>query len=143
MAKEKKSELELLGEKLLFKKKNGWEGIPKKEFDEIMALSEGYKNFLDSSKTEREAIVTAEYISKKFGFVNIKKAKKTDRKLFLSYDGVCGAMAIIKDPKTLKDGLLINGAHIDVPRIDLKQFPLYESEDMAYMKTHYYGGIKK
>ncbi len=143
MAEKKKSDLEKLGEKLLFKKKNAWEDIPKKEFDEIMALSEGYKKFLDASKTEREAMVTAEYISKKFGFVNIKNAKKTDRKLFLSYDGVCGALAVIKDPKTLKNGLLINGAHIDVPRIDLKQFPLYESEDMAYMKTHYYGGIKK
>ncbi|MDY0017871.1 MAG: aminopeptidase [Candidatus Delongbacteria bacterium] len=143
MAKEKKSELEKLGEKLLFKKKNGWEDIPKKEFDEIMTLSEDYKKFLDVSKTERETMVTAEYLSKKFGFVNIKKAKKTDKKLFLSYDGVCGALAVIKDPKKLKEGLLINGAHIDVPRIDLKQFPLYESEDMGYMKTHYYGGIKK
>jgi aspartyl aminopeptidase len=143
MAEKKKSDLEKLGEKLLFKKKNAWEDIPKKEFDEIMTLSEDYKSFLNNSKTEREAMVTVEKLSKKFGFVDIKKAKKTDRKLFINYDGVCGAMLVIKDPKTLKDGLLINGAHIDVPRLDLKQIPLYESEDMAYMKTHYYGGIKK
>jgi aspartyl aminopeptidase len=143
MAEKKKSDLEKLGEKLLFKKKNAWEDIPKKEFDEIMILSEDYKNFLNSSKTEREAMVTVEKLSKKFGFVDIKKAKKTDKKLFINYDDVCGALLVIKDPKTLKDGLLINGAHIDVPRLDLKQIPLYESEDMAYMKTHYYGGIKK
>ncbi len=143
MAEKKKSDLEKLGEKLLFKKKNAWENIPKKEFDEIMTLSEDYKSFLNNSKTEREAMFTVEKLSKKFGFVDIKKAKKTDRKLFINYDGVCGALLVIKDPKTLKDGLLINGAHIDVPRLDLKQIPLYESEDMAYMKTHYYGGIKK
>lgn len=143
MAEKKKSDLEKLGEKLLFKKKNAWEEIPKKEFDEIMILSEDYKNFLNSSKTEREAMVTIEKLSKKFGFVDIKKAKKTDKKLFINYDDVCGALLVIKDPKILKDGLLINGAHIDVPRLDLKQIPLYESEDMAYMKTHYYGGIKK
>jgi aspartyl aminopeptidase len=143
MAEKKKSDLEKLGEKLLFKKKNAWEEIAPKEFDEIMVLSEGYKDYLNNSKTEREAMITAGNISKKFGFVDIKKAKKTDRKLFLSYDGVCGALVVVKDPKKFAEGFLINGAHIDVPRIDLKQAPLYETEDMAYMKTHYYGGIKK
>ncbi|MFO7810756.1 MAG: aminopeptidase [Candidatus Delongbacteria bacterium] len=143
MTDKKKSELEKLGEKLLFNKKNAWEKIPKKEFDEIMTLSEDYKNFLNKSKTEREVMVNVEEISKKFGFVNIKKAKKTDKKLFIGYDGVCGAMAVINDPKKFAEGFLMNGAHVDVPRIDLKQFPLYETEDMAYMKTHYYGGIKK
>ena len=143
MAKEKKSDLEKLGEKLLFKKKNGWDGLKKKEFDSVMVISEDYKKFLNSSKTERESIDTIAKLAKKHGFVDIKKAKKSDKKLFINYDGVAGSLVYIKDPKKFKDGFLMNGAHIDVPRIDLKQYPLYEDEDMAYMKTHYYGGIKK
>jgi len=140
---EKKDELKALGEKLLFKKKNGWDGVSDKEMKEIMDLSEDYKKFLDNSKTEREAMDTIAELAKKHGFADIKKAKKGEKKLFLSYDGVCGAMAIINNPKDFAAGFLMNGAHIDVPRIDLKGCPLYESEDMAYMKTHYYGGIKK
>lgn len=143
MAKEKKTDLEKLSEKLLFNKKNGWDGLKKKDFDAVMALSEDYKKFLDSSKTERESIDTISKLAKKFGFVDIKKAKKSDKKLFINYDGVAGALVYVKDPKKFNEGFLMNGAHIDVPRIDLKQNPLYEDEDMAYMKTHYYGGIKK
>ena len=143
MAKEKKSDLEKLGEKLLFKKKNGWDGLKKKDFDSVMVLSEDYKKFLNSSKTERESIDTIAKLAKKYGFVDIKKAKKSDKKLFINYDGVAGSLVYVKDPKKFHEGFLMNGAHIDVPRIDLKQFPLYEAEDMAYMKTHYYGGIKK
>ncbi len=143
MPENKKSEAEKIGEKLFFKKKNAWEDIKKKDFDELMSLSEGYKDFLNKSKTEREAMVTIEKIAKKFGFVDIRKAKRTDKKLFIQYDGVCGALAVIKNPDKCADGFLMNGAHIDVPRLDLKQYPLYENEDMAYMKTHYYGGIKK
>ncbi|MCK4980414.1 MAG: aminopeptidase, partial [Candidatus Delongbacteria bacterium] len=112
-------------------------------FDSVMVLSEDYKKFLNSSKTERESIDTIAKLAKKHGFVDIKKAKKGDKKLFINYDGVAGSLVYIKDPKKFKDGFLMNGAHIDVPRIDLKQYPLYEAEDMAYMKTHYYGGIKK
>ena len=143
MPEKKKSEAEKVAEKLFFKKKNAWDGIQKKEFDELVTLSEGYKDFLNKSKTEREAMLTIEKIAKKFGFVDIKKAKKTDKKIFIQYDGVCGALAVIKNPNRFADGFLMNGAHIDVPRLDLKQYPLYENEDMAYMKTHYYGGIKK
>ncbi len=142
-SKKKPETLKSLGEKLLFKKKSAWDGLKKTEEKEIIQFSEFYKTFLNASKTERESMITIEKLSKAKGFVNIKKAKKTDKKLFLSYDGVAGALVVIKNPLDFRKGFLMNGAHIDVPRLDLKQFPLYEAEDMAYMKTHYYGGIKK
>ncbi|MBN1971146.1 MAG: aminopeptidase [Candidatus Delongbacteria bacterium] len=141
--KEKKTELELLAEKLLFKKKNGWEKLSEADYKELMALSEGYKSFLDSSKTEREAIVTITKLAEEQGYKHISKATKKDTKLLLTYDKVCGCIVNVKDPEAFAKGFLMNGAHIDVPRIDLKQFPMYEAEGMAYMKTHYYGGIKK
>ncbi|MCK5884198.1 MAG: aminopeptidase [Bacteriovoracaceae bacterium] len=138
-----KSELDKLKDKLCFVKKLAWEGIKPTEEKKIFALSEEYKKFLNISKTERESINTLEKLSKKQGYVNIKKAKKSDKKIFLSYDGVAGALVNVNDIENFAKGFLMNGAHVDVPRIDLKQFPLYESHDMAYMKTHYYGGIKK
>jgi len=141
--KKKKSDLEKLGDKLLFEKTSCWEGISKKENGEIFKLSESYKQFLDSSKTEREAMLTIEAIAAENGFVDIRNATAKDRKLFMNYDGVCGALVYVNDPDSFERGFLMNGAHIDVPRIDLKGYPLYEAEDMAYMKTHYYGGIKK
>lgn len=139
----KKTELEKLGDKLLFKKKMGWDGITSKELKEVFSISDDYRDFLDKSKTERECINTIEKLSKKYGYKNISKASPRDKKLFLNYEGVAGALAVINSPKTFSDGFLMNGAHIDVPRLDLKQYPLYEAMDMAYMKTHYYGGIKK
>ncbi|MFH2131977.1 MAG: aminopeptidase [bacterium] len=135
--------LKQLGEALLFKKKSGWDGLKKKEEKEIFNLAEGYKQFLDNSKTERESMQTISRLAEAQGFVPIAKAGKEDRKLFLTYDDVSGALVVVNNLKTLNQGFLMNGAHIDVPRLDLKQFPLFESEDMAYMKTHYYGGIKK
>lgn len=143
MEEKKKSEKELLEEKLTYKKKNGWNEISEETYKEIMDLSEDYKAFLDSSKTERESIDTITELAKKHGYVNVKDAKPTDKKILLTYDGVCGALAYIVDPDTFTEGFLMNGAHIDVPRIDLKPNPLYEAESMGYMKTHYYGGIKK
>jgi len=138
-----KKEFEALSKKLLFKKKSAWEEINPKDQKAIFRISEQYKSFLDTSKTERECITSIAKMAKRRGFVNIKNAKKSDKKLFLNFDDVAGALVCINDTKRFKKGFLMTGAHIDVPRLDLKQFPLYESEDMAYMKTHYYGGIKK
>ncbi|MBU2514907.1 aminopeptidase [bacterium] len=132
-----------LTEKLFFKKKNAWDGLKAKEQKEIFSLADEYKKFLNSSKTERETIATIEQYSAGLEFVNINQAKKSTKKLFLNYDSVAGALVIINDTNSFEKGFLMNGAHIDSPRLDLKQFPLYEAEDMAYMKTHYYGGIKK
>jgi len=139
----KKSELEVLSDKLAFKKKSAWDGISAREKKAIFDFAEGLKTFLDNSKTEREAICTITKLATEKGYVEIQKAKKNQKKLFLKYDGVAGALVNIKNLGDLKNGFLMNGAHIDIPRLDLKPFPLYETEDMAYMKTHYYGGVKK
>ncbi len=138
--KKEREELEI---KLCFTKKCGWDGLSEKELKEIMALSEDYKQFLNTSKTEREAIHTIAAQAAAEGYVPVEKATDKDRKLFLNFDGVSGALVYINDPLKFAEGFLMNGAHIDVPRLDLKPNPLYEAEDMAYMKTHYYGGIKK
>ncbi|NQU64787.1 MAG: aminopeptidase, partial [SAR324 cluster bacterium] len=138
-----KKTLKQLEETLLFKKKSAWEGVKKRQQKEISDLAEDYKLFLDGSKTERESIQNISRLAGEHGFVHIANAGKTDRKLLLTYDNVAGALVVVNNLKTLDKGFLMNGAHIDVPRLDLKQYPLYEAEDMAYMKTHYYGGIKK
>ena len=83
--KPKPGTLKKLEEKLLFTKKSAWEGIKAKEHKEISELCEAYKSFLDSSKTEREAIATIGDLSKPLGFTNIKNAKKTAKKLFCSW----------------------------------------------------------
>lgn len=141
--KKKTEPKKALSEKLFFKKKSAWDGIKQTDQNEITTLGESYKQFLDSSKTEREAIATIEALGKRHKFVAIDKAKKTEKRLFLKYNDVAGALVVLNDINSIANGFLMTGAHIDSPRLDLKQMPLYESEDMAFMKTHYYGGIKK
>ena len=142
MAK-KESTADKLKKKLFMEKESAWNGIDEKKSATIMKFSEGYKEFLNVAKTEREVLASIKKIAEKKKFAPIEKAKKSDKKLFLSYDGVSGALAVINDPEAFAKGFLMVGSHIDVPRIDLKGNPLYEAEDMAFMKTHYYGGIKK
>jgi len=143
MSSENENELKKLSKKLEIEKKSGWNSIDDTAKNEIFKLSDEYKRFLDSSKTEREAINTISGLSQKEGFKSISAATKGDKKLFLNYDNVAGALAVVNNPDELEKGFLIVAAHIDVPRLDLKGVPLYEAENMAYMKTHYYGGIKK
>jgi aspartyl aminopeptidase len=139
----KKSELAEISEKLLYKKKNGWSGITSTENKAIFALANKYKHFLDNGKTEREVLKYIEKSAAEVGYINLEQAKPTDKKLFLSFDGVTGVLAFINAPTHFADGFRMIGAHLDTPHLDLKAMPLYEAEDMAYMKTHYYGGIKK
>jgi len=141
--KDKKSQFQQLSEKLLYKKKNGWEGITTREKNTIFELAEKYKHFLNNGKTERKVLKYVEKYAADFGYVNLDNAKVQERKLFLNFDQVTGALAFINDPEHFADGFLMIGSHIDSPRIDLKGMPLYEAENMAYMKTHYYGSIKK
>lgn len=135
--KEKKA----LEKKLFNSKDSGWKDISKKVEKEIVDLSEEYKSFLNNSKTERQAIKTIAQFAEENGYVALKKANKGSKKFFLTFDGAAGALIKINDASSLSDGFLMNGAHIDVPRLDLKPQPLYEAEEMAFMKTHYYGGI--
>jgi aspartyl aminopeptidase len=138
----KSSSNEKLKNKLFLKVKPGWDKLSPKDYKSLVSYCEEYKNFLNTAKTERECVKFIEKISSKNGFKNILKATKNDKKLFINHRGVASTLAVINDP-SFKDGFNILAAHIDAPRIDLKPRPLYEAESMAYMKTIYYGGIKK
>ena len=123
--------------------KTAWEKYNGK-FKEIMDFSEDYKEFLDKSKTEREACKTAIELAKKHGFKDgntLKSFKKGD-KIYFNNRGKAVALFVIGKEPMIK-GMNILGAHIDSPRVDVKQVPLYEDSGLVLLDTHYYGGIKK
>jgi len=135
-------------EKMFYKFKNAWEDLSSQDKDLTFAISKEYKKFLDIGKTEREC--TREIISqaKAKGFRNIqdliknKVTLKEGMKIYSSYKGKTVALFVIGKEK-IEKGMNIAGSHIDSPRLDLKAFPLYEDGELALLKTHYYGGIKK
>lgn len=113
-------------------------------YDAIMKFNEGYKDFITVGKTERLCVRESLKLLEKAGFKpysSFKTLKEGDKVYFTNKNKNVAAFIIGKEP--LKNGLNILGAHIDSPRIDLKQNPLYESNDFALLDTHYYGGIKK
>jgi aspartyl aminopeptidase len=125
-----------------------WDSLKEGDMDKLMAFSEGYKLYMDASKTEREACDETVRIAKGNGFADLLDIIKEGRKLsagdkvFAVNKGKGVAMFIIgKQP--MENGLNIVGSHVDSPRIDLKQNPLYEDGGFSMLKTHYYGGIKK
>ena len=124
--------------------KNAWLKYDKKQTKEVMKFAEGYKDFISYGKTER--LVTKESIEllEKTGFVEASKKKELkagDRIYFINKKkNVC---AFIIGKKPLEEGLRILGAHIDSPRLDLKEHPIYEKGGFALGDTHYYGGVKK
>ena len=105
---------------------------------------QGYKEFLDQGKTERECVAAAVKLLKKAGYeeFNSQSAYKPGDKVYFVNRGK-SLIATTFGKKPLSQGLRINGAHIDSPRLDLKPNPMYEKEDLAYFKTHYYGGLRK
>ncbi len=111
----------------------------------IMAYAEGYKRYLDSAKTEREAVSATVKMLEKAGYKPYVLGDKIHRgdKLYLNNRGK--SLYILRAGKAdvEKNGVRILVAHVDSPRLDLKQVPLYEKAGIAYLKTHYYGGIKK
>ena len=131
--------------KLNYEKKNIWEELSEKEIGEIFEYGERYKNFLNHAKIEREATVTIIEKAKENGYVSLDEAlkgkiKKGD-KIYLNNKNKSVIMMVVGDDIT--EGMNIIGSHIDSPRLDLKQNPVYEEGHMAYFKTHYYGGVKK
>lgn len=140
MSEEKKTKKEQ--DKLSFKKTSAWVGLKNSEVNAIFSFSEEYKKFLKLSKTERETVSYIQTISKQKGFIDINKGKTTDKKLFYNHKNIACALVKINNLDFDK-GFKILASHIDAPRIDLKPISLYEAEDLAFMKTHYYGGIKK
>jgi aspartyl aminopeptidase len=131
-----------LKDKLFFTKKSVWDGLSPYENKEISSFSEKYKDFLNKSKTGKEAVVQIEKMAKSNGYKNINSASKKDKNIFINYRGVSAVIANINN-LDFEKGFIILASHVDSPQLDLKGVTLYESEDMAFMKTHYYGGIKK
>lgn len=131
-------------EKLYLQKKNGGLVLSEEELQKADAFCEEYKNFLNSSKTEREAVHYAVARAEKLGFTpfDVGKAYKAGDKVYLNNRGKALILAVV-GKKDLREGVHILAAHTDSPRLDLKQVPVYEDNEMGYLKTHYYGGIKK
>lgn len=125
-----------------------WDKYAKEDLEKVFALSERYIDFMSECKTERECVTKSIEIAEAKGFKNLKtilangETIKAGDKLYSEIMGKSVAMFVIgKD--SLEKGMNILGAHVDSPRIDLKQNPLYEDNGFAMLKTHYYGGIKK
>lgn len=143
MSKEK-SRAEELKEKLFYNPKHASEVISQEETDKADAFCEEYKSFLNKAKTEREAVVYVLEKAKKNDFVEFDRAKKYNAgdKVYYNNRGKSIILAVI-GKKGLENGTRLSAAHIDSPRLDMKQNPLYEDTEIAYFKTHYYGGVKK
>ncbi len=128
-----------LEEEMFYKNKSAWIGCDNKK---VFSLSEDYKRFLDSSKTERECAKNIVNMLKKNGFKDINDVKSLSKKdkVYKQFKNrVVLAAKIGRDPETLR----IVGSHMDSPRLDLKPRPIYEDSALVMLKTHYYGGIKK
>ena len=128
--------------------KNVWEKYDKKQLKAVDELSDRYRSFLDNGKTERECIDQIVNRIEKEGYVELEglmkagKTLKTGDKVY----SVCMNKSIVMyqiGKRSMVEGLNILGAHIDSPRLDVKQNPLYEDGGIAYLDTHYYGGVKK
>lgn len=130
---------------LKYKRKNVYKEADGEKLEEIYAFAEGYKAFLDSSKTERDAAVTAQKLAEENGFKPFsfsEKLKAGDKRYFINrYKNVF--LISVGTEDVAKDGVRIMVAHVDSPRLDLKPNPMYEDSGLCYLKTHYYGGIKK
>lgn len=134
-----------LREMLFNKKENGVDFMSKQELEQCDEFCEGYKEFLYNCKTEREVATWAEQVAQKNGFVKFDEfgaALEPGEKVYLLNRGKA-IILCVKGKRSIKDGVRISAAHIDSPRIDLKQCPIYEDSGLGYFKTHYYGGIKK
>lgn len=131
-------------EELGYKKSNFWKTAAAAEKKKAFQFADSYKNFLTECKTTRETILFTEQVLKKNGFQNIETAKPGCKKLYAVYRRKSLVAAVIGE-ETVSSGLNIVAPHVDTPRIDLKQNPLYEDKvtGMAMFRTHYYGGIKK
>ena len=135
---------ESLKEKLFRKTKTGWEGVSSQRKEEIFSFCDEYMDFLNNSKTEREIVKTTKNIIEKNGFKNIRDYSKLNPgdKVYYNNRDKSLYLAIIGND-SIENGINVIGSHADSPRLDLKPNPLYEDTGLAYLKTHYYGGIKK
>lgn len=125
-----------------------WEKLTPDQLQQVMTYGEGYKTFLDTAKTEREAVDYLREQAVRSGFVRLEdllehgRSIKPGDKVYVINRGKGIIMAVMGE-EPLEKGLNIIGSHVDSPRLDLKPSPLYQAEKLAWLKTHYYGGIKK
>lgn len=142
--KEEKGKAAKLKEKVLMTTKKGIKTLSQTEIKKADAFCKGYKTFLDNSPVEREAVNYTIELAKKAGFKEYKEDKKykAGDKVYVNNRGKAIALAVI-GKNGVKNGAKLAIAHIDSPRIDLKPNPLYEQNNLALFKTHYYGGLKK
>ena len=136
--------MEDMRSKLFFEKKNGYDRLGADERLLVEDYAKAYMQFLSNCRTEREAVENAVELAEQAGFTEYVPgmALKAGMKIYRNNRDKSLLLAVI-GKKGLEDGAVIAGAHVDCPRLDLKQMPLYESDEMAFFKTHYYGGIKK
>ena len=131
---------------LAYKAKTAWENLTGDELAEMQALSQNYIAFLNHGKTERECTAQIIQQAQKAGFKPLEEVIKSGEapagtKVYLNNKDKSVVLMILG--KDITDGMNIVGAHIDSPRLDVKQMPLYEDSNLVFLKTHYYGGIKK
>ncbi|MBQ2921969.1 MAG: aminopeptidase [Tyzzerella sp.] len=127
---------------------NLWKTYSEEQIKELQQVNEDYKAYLDNGKTERECIREAVKMAKERGYKNLNDViangetlKAGDRVYAVCMEKTIALFQIGQEP--LENGMNILGAHVDSPRIDVKQNPLYEAGELAYLDTHYYGGVKK
>ena len=129
-------------------KKNVWEKYQGERRQEVFDFGEGYKEFLSCCKTERECVTWLKARAEEAGFRDLNKVLNEGGKIVcgdkLYADNMGKALALfVIGREPLEKGMNVLGAHIDSPRLDIKQIPLYEDTQMAFLDTHYYGGVKK
>lgn len=131
-------------DELFYKQKNGYDTMSTQQRIDMEDYCRGYMAFLNEARTEREAVKIAIEMAEDKGFVEYVDGMQLTPgdKVYCNNRSKALMLAVI-GKKSLEEGCVIAGAHVDSPRIDLKQNPLYESDELAYFKTHYYGGIKK
>ena len=125
-------------------RQNAWEFYDDAQLEALEGVAKRYRGFLNAGKTERECVREAVKLAEAQGFADMRSvdAAKAGDKLYLNWMGKA-LMLFIVGKAPISQGMNIVGAHIDSPRMDVKQNPLYEENGIAYLDTHYYGGIKK
>ncbi len=135
---------EMLAEKLLYKKQHAAEILSNEEIDTAFSFCDGYRKFLDYAKTERRSVGFFKRVILQNGYSEFDKTGKyMAGEKFYKVNRDKSIILVTMGKKSLSEGVKIVAAHIDSPRLDLKQVPVYEDSEIAYLKTHYYGGIKK
>lgn len=139
-----KTQAQLLKEKLFSSKKNAYKKLDDAELKAAFDFCEGYKSFLSKAKIEREFVCEAVEAARKEGFEEFEPGRKycAGDRFYCVNRGKAVILGVF-GKRSLLDGIRLAAAHIDSPRLDLKQRPLYEDKEIAFFKTHYYGGIKK